>query len=412
MGELLAYSIKSAVILSVLFSVYMLTLSRIKGAALRRTALLTVCLISLLLPLLILNPVKPINNIDASGGELIPSTTSLTLPLPEGSPVVLRIITIIAIVGMIILLTHTLFGIASILWLRVKGETVAYGGVKLTIVKHKPISPFCFGGRIYVSEEEYATISAMVIAHETSHIRHLHFIDLILARTVLTLQWWNPLSWLMLKELHEVHEYQADSDVLNDGFNPTDYQYLLLTRASGKSILSFGNSLGQSKLQHRLKMINREESGLGRKLAGLLILPSGLISIMIISTPLFASLISLANNVNFSASSADAATTLPQAKELYVDNLSKNEQPDFMVNGQIVHYEDLSPLDPSLIESITVRKDTPEHPNGLIIISLKPEATYNPPIKKVDPILDHPTESWENIKVIGTTTVKKQPQKK
>ncbi len=302
MGELLEYSIKSAVNLSVLFSIYMLTLSRIKGAALRRTTLLAVCAAALLLPLLNLSLPAPLKEVNMTEVGPAAAVAPISMPLPEQSPMAFRIISLIILAGSVALLIHSLFGIASILWLRLKGKTVDYDGIKLTVVKNRSISPFCFGGRIYISEEEYVDISDMVIAHEISHIHHHHFVDLILARTVLILQWWNPLSWLMLKELHEVHEFQADSDVVNNGFNPTDYQYLLLTRASGKSNFSFGNSLGQSKLKHRLKMINREESGVGKKLAGLLILPGVVISIMILSTPLFASMLSSATNVNFFSS--------------------------------------------------------------------------------------------------------------
>lgn len=274
-------------------------------------------------------------------------------------------------------------------------------------------------------------MSEMVITHETSHIRHLHFLDLILARTVLILQWWNPLSWLMLKELHEVHEFQADSDVLNNGFNPTDYQYLLLTRASGKSNFSFGNSLGQSKLKNRLKMINREESGVGRKLAGLLILPGALISIMILSTPLFASMISSTTNVNFSSPKEPSLTTtlspIDAINLTSKDTLSGKEavnsslhnkgnvveykeeegHPDILLDGEIVAYEDLSSIDPSQIESITVRKDSPEHPNGLIIINMKSKASYTDLNKEITPSKHYIPDTSETIGVISYGAIKK-----
>lgn len=51
--------------------------------------------------------------------------------------------------------------------------------------------------------------------------------------------------------------------------------------------------------------------------------------------------------------------------------ITEDNAPDIIIDGKTVPYNELSKFDPSSIESITVMKDKTEHPNGLIIITLK-----------------------------------------
>lgn len=49
---------------------------------------------------------------------------------------------------------------------------------------------------------------------------------------ILLLQWLNPAVWLLKRELRDIHEYQADKGVLNQGIDATKYQLLLVKKLS------------------------------------------------------------------------------------------------------------------------------------------------------------------------------------
>ena len=55
--------------------------------------------------------------------------------------------------------------------------------------------------------------------------------------------WYNPASWLMRRELRNVHEYQADNSVLAGGADTRSYQMLLIEKAAGVRLQSLANSL-------------------------------------------------------------------------------------------------------------------------------------------------------------------------
>lgn len=72
-------------------------------------------------------------------------------------------------------------------------------------------------------------------------------------------------------------------------------------------------------------------------------------------------------------------------------NDSVRVEPEVMIEGKLVDYATLKKLNPANIESMTVRKDSPEHPYGLIEIKLKNETT----------VKSDTTSTLRDIKVIG-----------
>ncbi|MDE6510682.1 MAG: hypothetical protein K2L00_01115, partial [Muribaculaceae bacterium] len=209
MGPLAAYSIKSAILLSALFATYMLTLGRKNWPSLRRFSLLGICLASLGLPLL-----------HAYSMHIRPVATVLYLtpPVPtvdtsdNFAPFIFTVIASIIASGICVGILISIIGLIRILTLRT--TTVYSHGHNFKVIDTAQASPFCFCGSIYISKEDLEDLPEMIAIHEHSHIRHLHFIDLLIGRIALILQWWNPLAWMLSREMQLVHEYQADSDVL------------------------------------------------------------------------------------------------------------------------------------------------------------------------------------------------------
>ena len=383
MGSLAAYSIKSAILLSILFAIYMLTLGRKKWPSLRRFSLLGICLASLSLPLLYAYSmhIRPV----ATDMDLTLHTPTVNVS-DNFTPLIFTVIAGIIASGICVSIVISIIGLIRIQTLR---TTTAYShGFKFKVIDNVQTSPFCFCGSIYISKEDLDDIPEMILTHETSHIGHLHFIDLFIGRILLILQWWNPLVWLFVREMQQVHEYQADNDVLNAGYDSKEYQYLLLNRAIGDTRYSFVSGFKHSELKKRLRMINRENSGRMKVIALLVIM---LTSASFASFALRNSSIILFINEKLSAINIDSFRQT--MVELEVKTLEG--QPHVIVDGTDIPSESINSIDPSAIKSISVRKDQPEYPYGVIEIETKPGMN----IHKTD---DSPkTEETEGIKVIG-----------
>jgi beta-lactamase regulating signal transducer with metallopeptidase domain len=71
-----------------------------------------------------------------------------------------------------------------------------------------------------------------VIAHELAHIRRLDWLGLVVARVTVALFWFNPLVWLVARQLMREVELAADADALSR-VDRYDYAQALLAVAGG-----------------------------------------------------------------------------------------------------------------------------------------------------------------------------------
>lgn len=370
MGQLLALSLKSAIMLTVIFAVYMIALSRIKAVNLRRWALIASYLACLLIPLFNFQFEHDYQVNDTIHSEAPFRFQAITSAPTSGINFIYTFICIVYLGGVAILFLHDIYGVGKILKLGIKGNTILYKGINLVVLKESKFSPFCFGGRIFMSEEEFDSLSDMVFIHEKSHITQKHFLDLMIGRLVIIQQWWNPLSWLMLRELQKVHEFQADNKVLEEGFDRIAYQYLLLNRASNRKLLNIGNGLGHTNLKQRLKMMNRKQSTHISYLAALFLLPAAVSGILIFSSPVISPVIASATEIKTFLTKDQPIKESNPNQEAVSMTPKSSSNPDILLNGEEIPYESINNINPSMIKKMEVNKNLSNHPSGLIIITL------------------------------------------
>lgn len=135
----------------------------------------------------------------------------------------------------VILLLMALFYVSKLLWLksRLKVENDQDG---YDLIRSADIStPFSFGRIIFLPNDLDSASERMILSHEKAHIEHHHYLDVWLMEFLTRLLWFNPVVWLCRSELSNVHEFEADRDVISQGANIHAYQTTLLEMVMSES---------------------------------------------------------------------------------------------------------------------------------------------------------------------------------
>ena len=118
--------------------------------------------------------------------------------------------------------------------------------------------PFSFWRTIYVNRAIAAGREFnQVISHELSHIRHHHTAERLALELLRCVAWFNPFVWLAGSALVEVHEWQADSDVLSEGYDVYEYRQLIFRQLFGYTPdMTSGLGSSQTSKKRFLMMTN------------------------------------------------------------------------------------------------------------------------------------------------------------
>lgn len=118
--------------------------------------------------------------------------------------------------------------------------------------------PFSFWRTIYVNRAIAAGREFnQIISHELSHIRHHHTAERLALELLRCVAWFNPFVWLAGSALVEVHEWQADSDVLSEGYDVYEYRQLIFRQLYGYTPdMTSGLGSSQTSKKRFLMMTN------------------------------------------------------------------------------------------------------------------------------------------------------------
>ena len=238
MGQLLAYSLTSSILLACLYLVYKWALSSENYHKVNRMVVWTIYLSSLGLPLVWKTlplvfasaPSSPVVTID------IDSIPIVAVDIEESSPsdywIFMAVCAYLVGIGGVVMLTVAnfvkLYGIIR------RGEKITVDGRTVILTDNDGIAPFSFCKTIVIPRVDFQQYGQMIMMHEKSHVEFCHWLDLLFAQAVCVLQWFNPAAWLMREELKTIHEYQADDRVISSGVNVKEYQMLLIKKAVGE----------------------------------------------------------------------------------------------------------------------------------------------------------------------------------
>lgn len=187
--------------------------------------------------------------------------------------------------GIIVMFTRLAVSFTSLYRLFRKSRRIESGDSRL-IISPENIVPFSFFRYIVLSEKDYRENPNEVILHEKMHILKKHNIDVVFSGLFLVVHWFNPMVWMLCRDLREIHEYEADNAVINSGIEAQQYQLLLVKKAVGeRRFTSVVNSFNQSKIKNRITMMLKKESPKWARLKVLFALPLAAVALLAFAQP-------------------------------------------------------------------------------------------------------------------------------
>ena len=257
----LYYLLESSLYISLFYGFYAALLQKETFYTLNRWYILISTLLSFILPLLQLGVLKTplIQNALVINSHHLRSTASF--------PVLLYLY----FAGMLFFLSQLIKNTYHLLKKAAKCTKQQYKGYALLEIQDE-ITAFSFFNLIFIHPQ--LRQQAAVLKHEMIHIRQKHSLDILLLETVHVLCWFNPLLFLIKKEIKIIHEYIADELTTKEDIPKHDYALLLIHNSMGLRKNPICNPIfNPSILKRRIHMLNKNKTASGARLRILLSLP-------------------------------------------------------------------------------------------------------------------------------------------
>lgn len=279
MSSLLIYSIKSVFVLTLLYVPYTLILRKETFFRLNRIVLLAILVLSLVLPLCNVSQLagdeQPVTQVVHQQVEALSKPAAEKMEVTTPVPMEIReqvapdapydsswswytIISVLCLVGMALVLLFRVGQFVRMGVLMRRGCVWKEEKDGFTIYCHADnVTPCSWMRSIIISKKDYEEHGREILLHEQGHILHHHSLDILLLAFVQVVQWWNPFVYLLGTSLRDVHEYEADHHVLQQGVRLSQYQNLLIRKAIDTSSISLANGFSHSLVRRRIAMMHK-----------------------------------------------------------------------------------------------------------------------------------------------------------
>ena len=259
MLDFLIYDLKVAVLIAVFYMFYRLLLSKETFHRVNRMVLLATAVLSFVLPLCVITLHQTVTI------QAVPEVTignvQMTVAEEPATPLWQMALPILYIIGMLATLGYTLLSVWKVMLLIRRSEQHPQpDGTTVCVTGNAAVAPFSWMHYIVMNCGDYEAHDAAIFAHERGHIRMRHSYDVVLVDLLTALQWFNPAMWMLRQDLRAIHEYEADGEVLSQGINARQYQYLLISKAASIGGYSIANGISHSTLKNRIHMMTNKKT--------------------------------------------------------------------------------------------------------------------------------------------------------
>ena len=363
MGVFFIYILKSSVCLVLFYLFFRLLLSKETFHRFNRMALLGVLFFSLLIPCI---EVTTRHQVEVQQAVLsieqlllmaeLEATPANVGAVQETSAISwVQIVLLVYLAGILFLACRNIYSLICLFRLIHSGKHEKLEKGVTLVVHNQEIAPFSWMKYIVISRKDLEENGREILIHEMAHIHHRHSVDLLVADICIFFQWFNPGAWLLKQELQNIHEYEADETVINEGVNAKEYQLLLIKKAVGTRLYSMANSFNHSKLKKRITMMLKEKSNPWARLKYLYVLPLAAIAVTAFARPEISEKME-----EISAVKVNDLAEIVQEKVLQdTVKVSKDEKKDALVVTGVKSKEEEE------IVIFEVVEQMPEYPGGM-----------------------------------------------
>ena len=363
MGVFFIYILKSSVCLVLFYLFFRLLLSKETFHRFNRMALLGVLFFSLLIPCI---EVTTRHQVEVQQAVLsieqlllmaeLEATPANVGAVQEMSAISwVQIVLLVYLAGILFLACRNIYSLICLFRLIHSGKHEKLEKGVTLVVHNQEIAPFSWMKYIVISRKDLEENGREILIHEMAHIHHRHLVDLLVADICIFFQWFNPGAWLLKQELQNIHEYEADETVINEGVNAKEYQLLLIKKAVGTRLYSMANSFNHSKLKKRITMMLKEKSNPWARLKYLYVLPLAAIAVTAFARPEISEKME-----EISAVKVNDLAEIVQEKVLQdTVKVSKDEKKDALVVTGVKSKEEEE------IVIFEVVEQMPEYPGGM-----------------------------------------------
>lgn len=256
-----------------LYGLYCLTLRRDRWLQLSLWYLLVALGFSLVFPFISLP-----DRISTASQSIIPTeeyvaTLSEIEISPIPSPHTLGLMVDIYLIGMVLCTVYLLFQMAAqaVIIFRLRRQHTVYRssdgfdiprGSSLVLLDDDT-APYSFFRQIVVGTRDLSDDELRcILAHESFHVSHFHSLDILFARLMCCLAWFNPFAWLIVRELRAVQEFQADAASVGT-CGREDYLHLLYRQVTGTGYGHITNNFKSINIKNRIVMMNKTKTRFG-----------------------------------------------------------------------------------------------------------------------------------------------------
>jgi N-acetylmuramoyl-L-alanine amidase len=181
----------------------------------------------------------------------------------SGEPIASTILSYVFIGGMLLSLIRICTQGINVLKVLASSRKRVYKNVIVFESNHTQ-QPFSFAGRIILPTSlfHHKENLEMIITHEAEHAKKHHHSDLLIYSLCQVICWWNPLVYLIRRQLIIVHEFEADAAVISK-FDRSLYARLLLAATFNVSMPVIIHSFFQSPIKLRIMRFNENNKKTG-----------------------------------------------------------------------------------------------------------------------------------------------------
>ena len=266
---MLQYLLEFTLCSALFYALYRLLLEGRTAHRAARAYLVGSMLLSLLIPLLEL-PLYPAQTIYYELPITLWEDIMTTSPSArnDASTPIINWVEMFQRVGLIIYLLVSTLNFAVVarkLWLinrlRHSAQLSFYEAYTLAESDHV-VEPFSFWRTIFLARRYTPREREQIIAHEASHVRHRHTAERLWFELLRCVCWFNPFVWVTSNALAEVQEWEADMDVLHQGYDVYEYRQLIFRQLFGYNPDIASGLKSQTSKKRFLMMTNSKKGKL------------------------------------------------------------------------------------------------------------------------------------------------------